>query len=259
VPEDAPESVRALERELKERLESMQGQNLFDVLGVPPSASRKQVKDAYLVLAKKFHPDRVSSLGYEQLGEPADRLFQRISEAFTTLLDDSQREEYRQIVEDKSLAGGREKAREVLRAEIDFQKGEVFFKKGELDRAEEMFEAAVRGNPEEGEHLAMLAWTRHGKLKRVSKSVKPADREQLKQTLLDALKHSPKCARAHYFLGKLLLEEGKEQDALRSFERAVAIKPNYVEPAREINVMRLRKARRTKATKSSFWERLKGS
>ena len=116
LPDDTTQAAKELDAELRKRLVDIEDQNLFEVMGLEPTATRKEVKDAYLVLAKKFHPDRVSSIGVEVLREPADRLFQRISEAFTTLLDDSQREEYRAIMQDSSLAGGRQKARQILEA-----------------------------------------------------------------------------------------------------------------------------------------------
>jgi len=256
LPEEATDQVKQMDKELRRRLSTIQDQNLFEILDVGSDATRKQIKESYLVLAKKFHPDRVSSLGVEVLREPADRLFQRISEAFTTLLDDSQREEYRAIVKDSSLAGGRQKARQILEAEISFQKGEVFFRKGNYQKAEEMFSAALEGNPDEGEHLAMLAWTRYVSARKTGAHDNKA--EDLKNMLMESLSLSPRCAKANYFLGKILLDQGKEDAALPHFERAVHLDSNYVEPAREINIIRMRKARGSKPVKSSFWNKLKG-
>ncbi len=256
LPEEATDQVKKMDEELRRRLSTIQDQNLFEILDIGIDATRKQIKESYLVLAKKFHPDRVSSMGVEVLREPADRLFQRISEAFTTLLDDSQREEYRAIVKDSSLAGGRQKARQILEAEISFQKGEVFFRKGNYQKAEEMFSAALEGNPEEGEHLAMLAWTRYVSARKTGAHDNKA--EELKNMLMESLKLSPRCTKANYFLGKILLDQGKEDAALPHFERAVHLDSNYVEPAREINIIRMRKARGNKPAKSSFWNKLKG-
>lgn len=256
LPEEATAQVKEMDEELRRRLSTIQDQNLFEILDVGIDATRKQIKESYLVLAKKFHPDRVSSMGVEVLREPADRLFQRISEAFTTLLDDSQREEYRAIVNDSSLAGGRQKARQILEAEISFQKGEVFFRKGNYQKAEEMFSAALEGNPEEGEHLAMLAWTRYVSARKTGAHNNKA--EDLENMLMESLKLSPRCAKANYFLGKILLDQGKEDAAIPHFERAVHLDSNYVEPAREINIIRMRKARGNKPVKSSFWNKLKG-
>jgi hypothetical protein len=159
LPEGSSEQAARVYMELRERLEVVDQQNLFQILGVPSTATRAQVKEAYLALARKFHPDRVATMDLEVVRGHTDRLFQRISEAFTTLLDDKKRAEYLRIVEDKTLGGGRDRARQVLEAEVHFQKGEVYFRKGDLENAEKTFQSPVDGNPDEGEHYAMLAWT----------------------------------------------------------------------------------------------------
>ena len=35
----------------------------YKVLGVDPSATDEQIKDAYRALVKKYHPDKFASLG----------------------------------------------------------------------------------------------------------------------------------------------------------------------------------------------------
>ncbi len=257
LPEDAPPEARALHEELRARLSDIADQDLFEVLGLPHEATKAQVKNAYIGLAKKFHPDRVASLGVEALVEPADRLFQRISEAFTTLMNDSQREEYRRIIEDTSLQGDRQAAQRVMEAEVNFQKGEVFFRKGDLDQAETFFAKAVDGNPEEGEHLAMLTWVRHMKARQAGQ-VSQAGITETRQTLEQAKNLSPKCPRIYYFLGKILQEEKRPDSALESFRMALRLNKHYVEAAREIHIMELRMARNDKPTKSSLWDKLRG-
>ena len=256
LPDDASAAAKELDMELRSRLSAIEDQNLFEIMSLDVDCTRQDLKDAYLLLAKKFHPDRVSSLGIEVLRGPADRLFQKISEAYTTLLDDSQRAEYRAIVKDSSLAGGRQRAQQILQAELSFQKGEVFFRKGNYEQAEQMFMSALEGNPDEGEHHAMLAWTRYTAAKQRGTHHERA--EELKNNLMEALRLSPRCAKASYFLGKILLDQGKQEDALPHFERAVHLNPNYVEPAREINIIKMRRAREQKPSKSSFWKRITG-
>jgi cytochrome c-type biogenesis protein CcmH/NrfG len=75
--------------------------------------------------------------------------------------------------------------------------------------------------------------------------------------LRHAIELSPRCARAHFYLGKILQTEGSEGDALSCFQKAVEIKPNYLEPAREINVIKMRQARAKKPQKGGFWDKFK--
>ena len=257
LPDDASDQVRQLYSELRSRLEQVTEQNLFEILGVPRTATKQQVKDAYLTLAKKYHPDRIATLEIEVLNEPASLLFQRISEAFTTLIDDHQRSDYRRIIEDGTLAGGRQAARAIMEAEINFQKGEVFFRKGRWDDAEQMFQAAVDGNQEEGEHLAMLVWTRYCRARQNGQQA--MIQESVQDQLIEALQLSPKCARAHYFLGKILSEKTQTDNALKHLETAVKLDHNLIDAAREINIIKLQRNRATKSTKTSFWDKLLGS
>lgn len=61
----------------------------YEILGVPRTASKDQLKDAYRTLALKFHPDRNKDAGAE------DR-FKEISEAYAALSDDEKRRTYDQ-------------------------------------------------------------------------------------------------------------------------------------------------------------------
>jgi hypothetical protein len=63
----------------------------YDVLGVPPDATRAEVRRAYLALAREHHPDRV--------GGSLDRM-QALNQAWETLGDPDLRRRY-----DRTLAG----------------------------------------------------------------------------------------------------------------------------------------------------------
>ena len=59
----------------------------YDVLGVPKSASKDEIKNAYRKLALQYHPDRNKSAGSEEK-------FKEISEAYAVLSDDEKRKRY---------------------------------------------------------------------------------------------------------------------------------------------------------------------
>jgi DnaJ-class molecular chaperone len=67
----------------------------YDILGVSPRASKKQITTAYRKLALKYHPDRV--VGGETAKAAATSKFTEISEAYRTLNDDRRRWEYDNI------------------------------------------------------------------------------------------------------------------------------------------------------------------
>jgi hypothetical protein len=62
----------------------MPGESHYDVLGVPPTATRDQIRRAYLRLARRTHPDAGGS----------DVRMQAVNEAWAVLGDDSRRRAY---------------------------------------------------------------------------------------------------------------------------------------------------------------------
>jgi len=62
--------------------------DFYEILGVPKTASQKDIKKAYRNLAKKFHPDK------HEGDAAAEERFKRITEAYNALGDKEARAEY---------------------------------------------------------------------------------------------------------------------------------------------------------------------
>lgn len=60
--------------------------NAYQILGVTPTATIVEIKDAYRKLSQEWHPDRNHSAG-------AGAMFAQISEAHRTLSDPTKRQE----------------------------------------------------------------------------------------------------------------------------------------------------------------------
>jgi curved DNA-binding protein CbpA len=65
-------------------------QNYYTILGVPQNATERQVRQRFLTLARKRHPDKFQ--GAEK--EEAEAQFQRVTEAFNTLSDGERRRQH---------------------------------------------------------------------------------------------------------------------------------------------------------------------
>jgi molecular chaperone DnaJ len=64
----------------------MSGIDYYRILGVPPSATRRAIREAYLGKVRSLHPDRV--------GPEGTALFQQITEAYENLSDPEKRRVY---------------------------------------------------------------------------------------------------------------------------------------------------------------------
>ena len=61
--------------------------NLYELLGIPQTATSEEIKHAYRVLAMKWHPDRNTSA-------EAEERFKEINFAYSVLSDSVRRAEY---------------------------------------------------------------------------------------------------------------------------------------------------------------------
>jgi tetratricopeptide (TPR) repeat protein len=201
--------------------------DLFARLDIAPDASRDQVRNAYLQLAKGFHPDRFAAPAFADLHDQVRDFFTAVNEAYEVLSDDRRRQAY--VAERK---GGSSPATDAAR--LDFQKGEVCLRSREWARARGFYEAAVRADPKP-DHLAALAWV----------LVVDSARRDLPRAkaLLEQALREPACARARYVSGLVAREHGDEGDAERWFREAVRLDPRFGDAQRELRVSEARRSK----------------
>jgi len=59
-------------------------ESAYMILQITAAATNEEVKKAYREMAKKYHPDRVASLG-EEIRKAAEEKFQKVNEAYETI------------------------------------------------------------------------------------------------------------------------------------------------------------------------------
>jgi tetratricopeptide (TPR) repeat protein len=247
--DQAAPDVDTVRKQLLAKAAVVETQNLFEVLEIPLTAVRDEVKQAYFVAAKRYHPDRLVSMGLESLRSDVEKIFRRVSEAYGTLFDDDRRNEYKSTIgkpkEDDAAAHA--KAMRMLEAEMALRRGEVLLKKNDFLGSIHEFEQAVNLDPQNGENLAFLTWARV-----CANQTSYADAKGL---LNQAVKLSPRCADAYYYLGLCLKEEKDVDRAYGMFKKAHELNARLIEAEREMRVINMRKSK--EKSSGGFFDRFR--
>ena len=225
----------------------MMEQDYFTLLGVSETGSREQVRKAYHGLVKKYHPDRF----FEQdvladLRDQVNELFQRISDAHETLVDEQAKAHYVNDLkaESRSSSATPEK---FLEAENAYQKGMACLRSHKYRDAEKAFAEALELRPNETEYLMYQAWSSY-KAEPKSKEVMNTARKNL----MRATELSPKLSMGHLYLGYICKDQGQKNEAQRHFERAILYNPKCTEAMRELRLMGMRKGQEGEEKKNLF-------
>ncbi|NRA01236.1 MAG: response regulator [Myxococcales bacterium] len=233
VPGAASRADRAGVEELCELLECQASQDHFGVLGIEAGAPEARVRAAFFELAKRFHPDRFGSDA--EARELARKLFARVTEAHEALSDPDRRREY----EAKLRAPGEDPEKlgnELLRAEVQFQKGMALLKQRNYPAALEQFDWALRLDPSEGEFEALYGWTCYLADPDAENAL-----EKAAAHLENALRLSPNAVPPHYYAGQVQKACGDLLRAEKMFSRVLSMDPDHVEAARELRLLKMRR------------------
>jgi curved DNA-binding protein CbpA len=233
-------SLDQLKHQIALKARVVEAENLFEVLGVPETATAEQVKAAYFDAAKRYHPDRLKTLELESLREAVEKIFRRVGEAYGQLFDDKLRADYK-----ASLGRSRDadpeahaKAMKIIEAEMAMRRGEIALKRGDFASALRELEAAVAGNPTEGEHLSVLAFARV--------CAGQTSWGEAKAQFAQGARLSPKSGRTYYYLGLANKETGEQDKAYNYFRKAIDLDPRLIDAEREMRLINMRKEKNEK-------------
>lgn len=233
----SPAGNEALRSAIQEMAQKLDHLSHFEALGVSQHASSGEVSIAFVRAARQYHPDRLTSVGLQDLRPVAERILARINEASMVLSDPTRRAEYL-----ASLSGGPTTSASlptVLEAENWFLKGEVFLKKGDHAKAIECFTMATQGNPSEPQYRGYLAWTRFDDPKARKETVV---RDSLK-VIEGVIQERPRFARGHFWAGLLWKFLGDIPKAEQAFRQAVVVDNSFIDASRELRLIEMRKTK----------------
>lgn len=236
--------VAARRAELEQRVQVLDSQNCFEILGLPQDAAQEQVQAAYFQAAKIWHPDRQPA-ELSDVRPQIARLFARISDAYQTLSDPAKRAEH---VKSIAAGGGTpQQAAQVARivdAAFEFQKAEILLKKGDLAGAEALATTAVQADPEQPEYLATLAWIQF------QRRPPPPGFQAGQETnhwddllrVLDAvLTKEPRYERGVFYRATMLKRAGRGKQAMVDFRLAAELNPRNTDALREVRLFDMRR------------------
>ncbi len=213
-------------REVMERFAAIQGQSLYDLLGVSTSADESEVRRAYYALAKRLHPDRFQGAQHDEVRHQAERLFSMLTEAYNVLSDAETRQRYDQesaTPEPQSAANRQQEQSSMARQ--NFLHGKALLEQGQMHNAITFFENACQQDGSKAEYFHYLATVQ---LKN------PKWRQEAEGNFKRALEIDPSLVAAYVGLGQVYRKMNRHEQAERMFREALRWDPEHPVAQKEL-------------------------
>jgi curved DNA-binding protein CbpA len=203
-----------LEAEMLQRYEQLREQDLYQILGTLTSANTADIRRAYYGLAKKFHPDKFMN---ESLKGKAEKVFSHITEAYSTLGNETLRRKYDEDLASRSGARSKEKTVDGHDlARLNFKHGKDQFDKGRFGEALSFFQNACEQDPSKAEYFRYLA---------LAQGRNPRWKKDAEENFLKAIQIDPSDGDTYAQLGALYARGGLHSKAREMFKTALQWDP----------------------------------
>jgi curved DNA-binding protein CbpA len=186
----------------------------YQMLGVAPTASAAEIRQAYARLARERHPDRFTDPAEKQRAQSA---LQDITTAFNELVNPRHRQEY-----DEARHKPVPRTPEDIASDA-FERAQPLLEGGRLDEAVTLLRTAVHHAPDQAAYHAALGRA----LSRV-----PALARDAVQALERATQLAPQGAAAFADLAAVLARQGLRLRAQKAMETALRLAPRDARIAR---------------------------
>ena len=218
---EADEDVRRKIEEVIKLNESLSRMNYYQILNVPPSSSKEEIKKSYFKLARTYHPDLFDQAFSQDMKQKIEEVFASITKAYRTISDDAERRVYDSKMESVSPERKKDAVKD---AEIKFRQGKTLYNRGMYEDAMVLLEEATRLIKEKGSYFLLLALT---------ESKIPAYHKRAEEHFMRAIKLDPWNPEAHVGLGLLYKKSGLTVKAKKRFERALSLDPDHLIASKE--------------------------
>jgi tetratricopeptide (TPR) repeat protein len=207
--------------EVKGLYESLDGISYYRLLGVDSNANGKEIKQAYMKMVKKFHPDKYAHKKFGNLGNILDKLFVEISTANSVLCDDVKRREYE--INKLNITKVHEDSYFGRKKRILLDEAKTFFERGELEKAEKSVEKAISFDK-----FDPVLFVELGKIQMEYDDMA----ESAAKSFSKALKLDPALKEGYLYLARLSLKLGDSEKAAVHYNNLLSFDPDNVEAKR---------------------------
>lgn len=208
----------------------------FERLGRPRDASAAAIKDAYIQLAKRYHPDMLPPEASPQHRKLREDILALLNEAYSVLGGLETRRNYLAELKSKEEGLQSQEFAALLRAEDDFQRVKALVAASKLREALALIDGCIEVNDQQGE---LYAWRGYARF------LLATDRKAAHATsLLDmqrALRRNPQCVAAELLSGHMAKLLGEIELAKHAYRNVLSIDPNNLEARRELRLFEQRK------------------
>jgi len=250
---DAPIDAAVLERrrEVLEVFQSLPLKNHFEVLGVEPGCNDEEVKRAYVVLTKRFHPDAQRDKRLEDMHDILEAIFIRVQEAWEVLGEAKSRASYEAssgiVRRPRTAPPAGERAPSVPGIapsppprpapppeyvppeEVLYQVRQLLAQARYWD-AIQILESTLPGmEPRTQQHRGRLLLAR-------AYSKNPNWLRRAEETLHQLVREDPTNADAHFELGMIYKTSGFPTRAQAMFRRTLELRPGHKEASAELGL-----------------------
>jgi len=212
-------------REVEEFQDKMSGMNFYQILDVSNSASQADIKKAYFVLARKYHPDLFDRDLASHHKEMIDEVFNQITKAYHTLSDEDKRGEYDKELAEEEVDDRRGVAK---KAEIKFRQAKTLYNQARYEEAMAYLDEAIRLDAHKSAYYRLLAMV---------ETKIPTYTRKAEEHFMKSIKLEPWSPDGYLGLGIMYKNADLKIKAANQFNKALRVDPGNPTALKELKAL----------------------
>ena len=225
-PVDATTPPQITKQTIQDAFDALKNQDYYEALGVARNATAGDLKKAYFRLAKIYHPDRHFEAEMADMKEKLNILFTSIHDAYDTLNNPAQRQEYDKASarepekqQNAEAGGGSQESgpeKKSGQADVYFEAGMKDLKMGNFWGAADYFSSAVRLDPAKPQHFYQYG---------IALMHIPRRLHEAEENIKKAVEMDPRNTEYNLALANLYLKSGLKDKAIDVYQSALRENP----------------------------------